>query len=194
MRSAAPRLAKNPSEYEREEQGMENTSELSPDGQTQTRRGFGYAVIYGLGALIGAALALPAAIYLLIPSKTKKQQAWVEAGDLGQLEAGTPEEMSFRRTHTDGWKIYSEKGTAWVVKSATGDIVAFSPICTHLGCAYHWDAIKSDFLCPCHGSEFALDGSVLSGPAPRPLDRFETKVENARLWLGPVHRSDETKS
>jgi menaquinol-cytochrome c reductase iron-sulfur subunit len=173
---------------------LENSKESASENQQQTRRGFGYAVIYGLGALIGAALAIPAALYLLIPPKTRKQDAWVEAGDLSQLQPGTPEEMTFRRTHADGWKVYSEKGTAWVVKMGDGKVVAYSPICTHLGCAYHWDAGKNDFVCPCHGSEFALDGTVLSGPAPRPLDRFETKVENARLWLGPVQQSDEKSS
>jgi menaquinol-cytochrome c reductase iron-sulfur subunit len=173
---------------------MDNISETAPEGQTQTRRGFAYEVIYGLGALIGAALAIPAALYLLIPPKTRKRDPWVEAGDLSQLQPGAPEEMTFRRTHTDGWKVYSEKGTAWVVKTAEGKVMAFAPACTHLGCAYHWDRGKSEFICPCHGSEFALDGTVLSGPAPRPLDRYETKVENARLWLGPVHASDEKQS
>jgi menaquinol-cytochrome c reductase iron-sulfur subunit len=173
---------------------MENRSETAPREQPPSRRGFVYAVIYGLGALIGAALAIPGALYLLLPPKTRKQQSWVEAGDLSQLQPGTPQEMTFRRIHADGWKIYSEKGTAWVVKTAEGKLLAFSPICTHLGCAYHWDTNKSDFICPCHGSEFALDGAVLSGPAPRPLDRFETKVENARLWLGPVHQNGETQS
>ena len=176
------------------EQGMKKASEPALGDQTQTRRGFGYAVIYGLGALIGAALAIPAARYLFLPPKTRQQQSWVEAGDVEQLQPGTPQEMTFRRIHADGWKIYSEKGTAWVVKTADGKILAFSPVCTHLGCAFHWDAGKSDFLCPCHGSEFALDGTVLSGPAPRPLDRFEIKVENARLWLGPVHQSNESSS
>jgi menaquinol-cytochrome c reductase iron-sulfur subunit len=173
---------------------MEKSSETAPGGPVQSRRGFGYAVIYGLGALIGAALAIPAALYLLLPPKTRKQQSWVEAGELGPLQPGVPQEMTFRRIHADGWKIYSEKGTAWVVKAADGNVTAFSPICTHLGCAYHWDTNKSEFICPCHGSDFAIDGRVLSGPAPRPLDRFETKVENARLWLGPVHQDGETSS
>ena len=173
---------------------MENSSGTTPADQAQTRRGFGYAVIYGLGALIGAALAIPAALYVFLPPKTRQQQSWVEAGDVSQIQPGAPQEMTFRRIHTDGWKVYSEKGTAWVVKAADGKVLAFAPACTHLGCAYHWDAGKSNFLCPCHGSEFALDGTVLSGPAPRPLDRFEIKVENARLWLGPVHQAGETPS
>ncbi len=170
------------------------SNETAPGDQQPTRRGFVYAVIYGLGALIGAALAIPAAIYLLLPPKARKQEDWVEAGDLSQLQPGVPEEMTFRRVHADGWKVSSEKGTAWVVKTAAGEVLAFSPICTHLGCAYHWDAKKGDFVCPCHGSEFSLDGKVLSGPAPRPLDRFETKIENARLWLGPVQQGGEKSS
>jgi menaquinol-cytochrome c reductase iron-sulfur subunit len=176
-----------------EEQRMEKNSESAPEKSAPNRRVFGYAVIYGLGALIGAAMAIPAALYIFLPPKTRKPQAWTEAGDMSQLQPGTPQEMTFRRTHIDGWKIYSEKGTAWVVKSPEGKVLAFAPACTHLGCAYHWDAAKSGFLCPCHGSEFGIDGKVLAGPAPRPLDRFEVKVENARLWLGPVHQADETK-
>lgn len=173
---------------------MEKSTENASGELAPSRRVFGYAVIYGLGALIGAALAIPAALYLFLPPKTRKQESWVEAGDLSQLQPGAPEEMTFRRIHIDGWKIYSEKGTAWVVKTADGKVLAFSPICTHLGCAYHWDAGKGEFLCPCHGSEFSIDGAVISGPAPRPLDRFEIKVENARLWLGPVHQGGETSS
>jgi menaquinol-cytochrome c reductase iron-sulfur subunit len=168
---------------------MESGIESTREGQGQTRRGFGYAVIYGLGAVMSAALAIPAALYLLLPPKLRKQQDWVEAGDVSGLKPGAPEEMTFPRTHTDGWKQYSEKGTAWVVKMKTGEVVAYSPICTHLGCAYHWDTGKGDFVCPCHASEFALDGTVLTGPAPRPLDRFETKIEDSRLFLGPVQQS-----
>ena len=173
---------------------MEKSSETTQGEQVQSRRGFGYAVIYALGGLIGAALAIPAALYLFLPPKTRQQQSWVEAGDLSQLQPGAPQEMTFRRLHADGWKIYSEKGTAWVVKTTEGKIIAFAPVCTHLGCAYHWDTDKSEFLCPCHGSEFGIDGTVRSGPAPRPLDRYEIKVENARLWLGPVHQAGETSS
>ena len=169
-------------------------SEPTPQNPGQTRRGFGYAVIYGLGALIGAALTIPAALYLLVPPKKRKEQDWVDAGDVTGLKPGSPEEMTFRRMHTDGWKVYSEKGTAWVVKMPSGEIVAFSPICTHLGCAYHWDAANGDFVCPCHNSVFALDGAVVSGPAPRPLDRFETKVEDSQLWLGSIHQSPEKSS
>jgi menaquinol-cytochrome c reductase iron-sulfur subunit len=155
-----------------------------------TRRRFHVASIYALWATIAAALGLPAACYLLLPPRLRKRQEWVEAGTLAQVTDGAPFELVFRRNRVDGWKITSEKTTAWVVKQADGTVAAFAPQCTHLGCAYHWDEQRKNFLCPCHTSMFGLDGRVLSGPAPRPLDRYETKVEGGKLLLGPIKRSD----
>jgi len=155
------------------------------------RRRFHLGVIYGLMTVIVTAIAGPAAAYLLFPPKAKKQGDWVDAGDVSQLQPAMPEEVVFRRLRVDGWKVTSEKSTAWVVKSA-GDqaITAFAPQCTHLGCAYHWDENNKNFLCPCHTSTFDITGKVLAGPAPRPLDRYEAKVENGKLMLGSIKRSD----
>jgi menaquinol-cytochrome c reductase iron-sulfur subunit len=154
------------------------------------RRAFHLSVIYGLWTVIGAAMSIPAAIYLLFPPRVKKKPEWVEVGDIAQVRVNTPEEMVFRRTRIDGWKITSEKSTAWVVRASEKDVVAFSPQCTHLGCAYHWDEQHKEFLCPCHTSTFALDGRVLTGPAPRALDRYSIKVDGSKLWIGEVQKSE----
>jgi menaquinol-cytochrome c reductase iron-sulfur subunit len=156
-----------------------------------TRRKFYISMIYGLWSAMAAALAIPAAIYLLIPPKLRKTEDWVEAGDVSSLETQAPVEMVFRQNRVDGWKIQSEKTSSWVVKLSGAGIVAYGPQCTHLGCAYHWDDTRNEFLCPCHSSVFAVDGAVVSGPAPRPLDRYETKVRNGKLLLGPLRPSKE---
>jgi menaquinol-cytochrome c reductase iron-sulfur subunit len=150
------------------------------------RRTFHLAAIYGLWTLIGVAASIPAAIYLLFPPRAKKKTDWVEVGDITRIKINDPEEVVYRRTRIDGWKITSEKSTAWVVKTSERDVVAFSPQCTHLGCAYHWDDRNNEFLCPCHTSTFALDGRVLTGPAPRPLDRMQIKVDGSKLWIGDL--------
>src|SRR5262249_12035714 len=156
------------------------TVEPKPD-QEFTRRTFYVSVIFGLWGLITAALGVPALVYLLFPPRAKQQEEWVEIGDAGRLQPKVPVEMTFRRSRKDGWKIVSEKTTAWVVKLADDKIVAYGPQCTHLGCAYHWDDGKHEFVCPCHSSLFAVDGKVTAGPAPRPLDRYDVKIENGKL-------------
>jgi menaquinol-cytochrome c reductase iron-sulfur subunit len=150
-----------------------------------TRRAFYLVVINGVMSLIGLALAVPAAVYLLFPPKLRKGVQWVETADLSTIPAGTPTEVAFERTRVDGWTVTKEKATAWVVKQANNDVVAFTPTCTHLGCAYHWDDAKHSFVCPCHSSVFSIDGKVLGGPAPRPLDRYMTKIDAGKLEIGP---------
>lgn len=154
-----------------------------------TRRAFYTGFINGVMGLIGLALAVPAAIYLLFPPKVRKRNEWVNIATLSKIPAGTPTEVSFDRRRVDGWKVTIEKATAWVVKKSDSDVVAFSPICTHLGCAYHWDDPSHTFVCPCHTSVFSIDGKVLSGPAPRPLDQYLTKIEAGKLEIGPVVQS-----
>ncbi|HTS76000.1 MAG TPA: ubiquinol-cytochrome c reductase iron-sulfur subunit [Bryobacteraceae bacterium] len=149
-----------------------------------TRRGFYVAAIQGLGALIGAALAVPAAIYLLVKPSSKREAQWVQAADVNQLQVNKPEEVMFRRKRIDGWRTVNEKTTAWVVKMNDQSVVAFAPNCTHLACAYHWDAQQNSFICPCHASVFSVDGKVLAGPAPRPLDRYASRVESGKLMIG----------
>jgi menaquinol-cytochrome c reductase iron-sulfur subunit len=154
-----------------------------------TRRTFHLAVVYVLGALITLAMAIPTALYLLIPPRVRSRSRWIDAGDISQLAPGVPIEVSFQESRLDGWKVLTEKKTAWVVKETNNNIVAFGPQCTHLACAYHWQMDAGKFVCPCHGSAFALDGSVLNGPAARPLDRYLTKIENNRLQIGALRQS-----
>ncbi|MFN8007380.1 MAG: ubiquinol-cytochrome c reductase iron-sulfur subunit [Terriglobia bacterium] len=156
------------------------------------RRTFQLGMIYGLWSFMAAVLALPAAVYLLWPPNSKKETEWEDVGSLSQLGLKLPQEIVFRRNRIDGWKIISEKVSAWVVKMSDKDVIAYGPQCPHLGCAYHWVKQKNEFLCPCHTSTFSIEGDVLSGPAPRPLDRYEVKLQGDKLLLGPIRKSTES--
>ena len=154
------------------------------------RREFHSRAVFFLNALIGAALALPAAAYLLLPGKRKQSAGgWSDAGSVSSL-GEQPRQVLVQRKRVDAWKTTLEEATAWVMRR-NGEVTAFSPSCPHLGCGVHYEAEQGGFYCPCHDSAFAIDGKVISGPSPRALDRFETKIEGDRLWLGPVRRSDE---
>ncbi len=55
-------------------------------------------------------------------------------------------------------------------RDRNGKLHLNSAVCTHLGCHVHWNSIEQCWDCPCHGSHFAPDGSVLNGPAIGPLE------------------------
>jgi len=156
-----------------------------------TRRGFYIGAIYGVGAAITAALGVPALAYLLVPPRLRKADDWIAVGDIVRFTPNVPAEVTFRRNRVDGWKVTSENSTAWVVKQADNSVVAFGPQCTHLGCAYHFDEGTKEFLCPCHNSLFSIDGHVVSGPAPRPLDRYQTKLDGNKLFLGQLQTTEK---
>ena len=56
-----------------------------------------------------------------------------------------------------------------VCRDRHGMIHTHSATCTHLGCIVRWNSTEQCWDCPCHGSQFAADGTVLNGPAIRPL-------------------------
>jgi glycine/D-amino acid oxidase-like deaminating enzyme/nitrite reductase/ring-hydroxylating ferredoxin subunit len=60
-----------------------------------------------------------------------------------------------------------EKIAAW--RDETGELHTISATCTHKGCAVTWNNADLTWDCPCHGSIFAADGSVIHGPARKPL-------------------------
>ena len=61
-----------------------------------------------------------------------------------------------------------------VIHNREGEIVAYSLICTHLGCTIENDG--DEFTCPCHGSRFDKNGVVLKGPAQRSLQKLRVDV------------------
>lgn len=75
---------------------------------------------------------------------------------------------------TDG-PIVLSNASAMLIPGENG-IKAFSLECTHLGCQVEFK--KTKLICPCHGSEFALDGTVLKGPADRALQPLELDTSN----------------
>jgi len=134
-------------------------------------------------------LGLPSAVYVFALRQTNGASKWMDAGDTSELGSDFPQEITFRRNRVDGWKIHSGSETAWLSKTAENNLIAFSPWCTHLGCAYRWEANRKEFSCPCHGSRFAKDGAVIAGPATRPLDRYDIKLEGKRIWLSSPQSS-----
>jgi cytochrome b6-f complex iron-sulfur subunit len=66
----------------------------------------------------------------------------------------------------------------FIVRAKEGYLYTLSAVCTHLGCIANWRAEDGIVACPCHGSKFDREGNVITGPAPRPLPRFEMSLDD----------------
>ena len=86
----------------------------------------------------------------------------------------------------DGLSPTEGEPFAYIITDQGRDFIAFSNICTHLGCRVRWINDQEQFFCPCHNAVFDQNGEVESGPPPRALDRFEVKVEDGQVYIKGV--------
>lgn len=98
---------------------------------------------------------------------TEKSQEWQKIGNSSELD--TNDRLLAKN---------SSVGEVLVVKtSPTNNLVAVKPICTHAGCTVEYSSDTNKFVCPCHGSEFGVDGKVQTAPATTPLKTYAVKIE-----------------
>ncbi len=146
------------------------------------RRSFLKWLVGAMSALIGLITAIPY-LRVFISSAPLQRLSYAEVGDVTSLSIGQPQDMNFRVRVTDAYLQQEVTRSVWVIKHSPAELTVFSPICTHLGCHFKWNPQSRHFECPCHGSVWTIDGKVIGGPAPRPLDTLPYKIENGRLYV-----------
>ncbi len=102
---------------------------------------------------------------------------------LSKVELGVPTLFKVTVEEQTGWITNEQDLSVYVLTDNGRDYAAMSNICTHLGCRVRWVADRNQFFCPCHNGQFDKEGLVTAGPPPRPLDRYEVKVEGDQLLI-----------
>jgi len=137
---------------------------------TSSRRKFLGICLGGVAAAVAAAVLYPVYEYLA-PRRAADNQG----------------KVTFPETEVppDGAKFFDFRGASGVVvRKKNGELVAFSAVCTHLGCIVQWEKEKQDFLCPCHAGRYSADGAVTAGPPPRPLAKLPFTVAGGIITVG----------
>ncbi len=148
------------------------------------RRNFLAIAIGAIGAVIGVVIAIPAVAYVVGPAlKRKTSENWVRLGPTSKVELGTPTLFKTSIERQTGWILTEEELSIYILTEDGRDYIALSNVCTHLGCRVRWITDQGQYFCPCHNAAFDKIGQVVSGPPPRPLDRYETKVEDDQLYI-----------
>jgi menaquinol-cytochrome c reductase iron-sulfur subunit len=166
------------------------------EGETVTRRGLMTGGAMAAGGIATAAFALPALGFALGPifNNDEINDAWQDMGAENDFNDTTYVAKVATLVTNVG---ESGKTTVYLRKAAPEDrspsdkpghaimpYVAISNRCAHLGCPVRYVQASEKFICPCHGGVYGKDGSVDGGPPVRPLDRFYTKAEGGRVFIG----------
>jgi cytochrome b6-f complex iron-sulfur subunit len=92
------------------------------------------------------------------------------SGEPATVSAGAGRAATLKANSGRIFKFGSRPGI--VVRTADGDIRAFSAVCTHLECTVQFKADTAQLWCACHNGTYDLGGNVVSGPPPRALEKF----------------------
>jgi len=164
---------------------MSQSSELpvssSPDDLD--RRGWLRAVIGVVGGAISAVLGVVVGGAVLSPSFARREENWVPAGRLRDLDDAVPTPVTVRVARQDGYYETVDAQVVFLIKAASGGVRALSSTCTHLGCHVNYDAAGKVFKCPCHGGTYSAEGKVIAGPPPRPLTELPVRVDGAQVFV-----------
>jgi cytochrome b6-f complex iron-sulfur subunit len=138
--------------------------------ENEDRRKFLVLCLGGLAALAAAAVTYP--VFRYLAPRSRKESAEKVVIPLQDVPEGEAKFFEFAGS------------SAVLVKKRGGDLIALSAVCTHLGCIVQWEKAKQDFLCPCHAGLYTAEGTVISGPPPRPLTKLPLVVENGNITVG----------
>ena len=149
------------------------------------RRTFLRHVFWGATGVAGSAIGGVAGGYLIGGARQSEGIRWVPLILATEIIPGQPMHLNYRELVPDAWRTVWHSESVWLVRREQDvDVTVFAPRCTHMGCPYEWKPGDGVFKCSCHGGVFDIDGRVVAGPPPRPLDRLESRVVDGQLFVG----------
>lgn len=73
-----------------------------------------------------------------------------------------------------------------LVRTAEGELRAFSARCTHLNCTVQYDPAAKEIVCACHGGQFDLNGKNVGGPPPKPLTAYSVNTRGDDIVVSRI--------
>lgn len=160
------------------------------EGETMTRRAVFAAAGQALGGVAAAGVLLPVVGFAVAPIFERPEETWESVGPVEDFSDDTYRQavITIRDGIGEAGKttVYIRRGNPERFEGESADeFIAISTRCAHLGCPVRFVEAAGSFICPCHGGVYDFEGKVLGGPPVRPLDRFQTRVRNGQVEVGP---------
>ena len=131
------------------------------------------------------AIIAPLLVFVYPPQGTTTKKDTTIKLDKAPADLGSAETVKFEAPPETGFVMADGGGdngagkvafAGYVAKDLSGKVNVFAVNCSHLGCSVAYSTDSKRFLCPCHGSQFNVDGQVVHGPAIYPLSRLTWKL------------------
>jgi Rieske Fe-S protein len=171
------------------------------EGETISRRRFMVGTVHVSGALAAAGFTLPVLGFAAgTPLFSRPDPIWTPVGRPSDF----PNDTYVPRVVSQVRGVGEIGKTTAYVRARNPDpgidppssfqngvnFVAVSTRCMHLGCPVRYVDAAKRFICPCHGGVYDFAGKRSGGPPVRPLDRFDLRIRNGQLEVGPRYSVD----
>jgi menaquinol-cytochrome c reductase iron-sulfur subunit len=160
--------------------------------ENSERRGFlKKALCVALGT-IASIVPFGAGIVTFFDPLRKKSAAGsgtpVRVASLNALpKDGVPRKFAVVANKSDAWNKYPNVpiGAVYLRRTPDDKITAFNVVCPHAGCFVDFMPERKNYLCPCHNSTFAIDGSINDpkSPSPRGLDSLPVEIRGNEIYV-----------
>ena len=151
------------------------------DPRRLSRRQFGLLGTQVAGATVAILLGIPIVGFILSPLFRRQPVAEATVGDISNVPDRQPTKFVVQFPAGD-WTSAKVNAAVYVVRLGN-DLKIFSNTCTHMQCPVHWDASLNEFLCPCHGGLYDMDGRNVGGPPPKPLPQYVHRLDGTTLYV-----------
>ena len=165
-------------------------------GESMTRRTVFSIGVQAAGGVAVAAVALPAVGFAVAPLFEEEAEPWQAVGATTDFNPDTYRPVTITIVQDIGETgkstAYIRQGNPEITADQTkyppespDEYIAMSTRCAHVGCPVRFVEASGNFICPCHGGVYGFLGERIGGPPVRPLDRFQTRVTNGQVEIGP---------
>jgi Rieske Fe-S protein len=165
-------------------------------GESMTRRNVFSIGVQAVGGAAVLAVALPTVGFAVAPLFEEESEPWQAVGPTTDFTPDTYRPVTITIVQDIGETgkstAYIRQGNPEITANQTkyppespNEYIAISTRCAHVGCPVRFVEASGNFICPCHGGVYGFLGERIGGPPVRPLDRFQTRVTNGQLEIGP---------
>lgn len=137
--------------------------------ELKSRRNF-IEMLFGI-SLVGLAgqVFYPIIKFLIPPNIPEASQMSVSAGKISELKPNTGKIFRFG----------NKPGI--LIMTSSGEVKAFSAICTHLDCTVQYRSDLQLIWCACHNGRYDLTGKNIAGPPPKPLENYKVILKSGEI-------------